>query len=378
MYKKFIVGHIDPLSRYSVQKRLFKIPIYNTMITRRYKFILLGIVGFVLLVALFFYRFHEQDDIVTPLLSDLKNQNEVLQTHEEQEQLQQRTEQEPNSTHNNVNESDNIDIEDIEFLFDDVVDSVNWEWFQSKLKDPKQVVKIRTHGSISYYQLAQAFDQNDLPEFYEILNDDKSSGYERIQAINFIGHISDRGNQEAAKVLMDYAQKPVNWDKWRSDAYYITVSKWISLTWLGYVGGEPVEKFLTDAIVPEGAIELAEQWYKGVPEAASSKESILNNLRGFAAKGLAYSDDPAVHELVRAEYEKEKQACIEAGKHSGGYFNQLIEAMTRIDIIKDIGMEGHKALSDGKGSYANMYLKYQVKYIIKKPSIDFNDIKIQF
>jgi hypothetical protein len=258
-------------------------------------------------------------------------------------------------------------------------DNEIWEDFQLKLRDPKQVVKVVPKSSMPYYQLAQAFDQNDLPEFYEILNDNNSSGYERYQAIHFIGQISDKGNQEAAKVLMDYVQKKEEgWDKWKQDARYLALSKSIALSWLGYVGGRDVEGFLKKAMTPEGVREIAQSWYKEVPESVSSEEALLSRLRGFAAKGLAYSDDFTVHELIRAEYEIERQACLDEGKTSGAYLGQLIEATTRIDIIKNIGVEGHKALSDGKGSYANMYLKYQVKYLLIKPTIDFNDVKIQF
>ncbi len=259
-------------------------------------------------------------------------------------------------------------------------DKQNIKDIESMLKDPKQIVKLHFYDGMPYYKYAQAFDQNDLSEFYEILNDPNSSPFERIHAINFIGHITDRGKIKVSKVLMEYVQKEIDWDRWqKDDAYYITVSKRFAMDWLGYVGckDKNVVEFLKKAMTSDGIREITKQWYKGVPESASSEKATIENLRGYAAKGIAYSDDPNLHELIRSEYEREKQTCINAGLVGDYYFYQLCEAVTRIDIIKDIGIEGHLALSDGKMSYDKTYLKYQIKYLIQKPTFDFNDINIK-
>jgi hypothetical protein len=342
--------------------------------SKRKLFIAGGITGIGLIVGIIVLISCTTLKKVTPLSSDLQSQNENPQRLEQTNQSEQQSEKEVKPSDNNSNK---IDTNDIKFLFKDIVESVDWEWFQLRLKDPKQVVKIPANGGLPYYKLAKFFDKSSLPEFYEVLNDSNSSGYERLQAINFIGQISDIGNQEAANKLKDYVKQKVNWEKWKGDNVDdIVYSKWAALDWLGYVGGEQVEDFLKEALKPDGIKELVKQWYKEVPSSAFSEKGVLDNIRGHAAKGLAYSGKPEIQELIRAEYEREKEVCIRAGLIGDYYFNQLIEAVTRIDIIKDIGIEGHRALYDGKGSSVNIYLKYQRKYLLSKPDGD-KVLKIQ-
>ena len=275
------------------------------------------------------------------------------------------------------NNSDNVNMNDIDFITNDIINSANQKLLQSMLTNPRQIVKMIPNGEMPYYQVSQAFDQNDLHTFFEILNDSNSTGYERLQATNFIYQISNRGNPETIKVLKDYIQKEVNWNKWESDWFSttsITLSKFNALDRLGYIGVKDVSGFLKKAMTTEGAKEIATQWYEGVPESSFPQNFVIENLRGSAAKALAYSDDPNIHELLRSEYEREKQALIAVGKDSDGYFNQLVEALTRIDVIKDIGIEAHKALSDGQNSYLKIYFKYQAKYSLVEINPDIEKL----
>jgi hypothetical protein len=120
---------------------------------------------------------------------------------------------------------------------------------------------------------------------------------------------------------------------------------------------------LKEAMTVDGAKELSKEWLVDIPQTTFS---VMDNLRGHAARGLAFSGNKEVHKLIKDEYEKERKACLAAGKTSGGYLNQLIEAMARIDIVKDIGLEGHRKLHDGKGSYSYLYQQYIRKYILFK------------
>ena len=331
------------------------------MIKKRIKFIAFVTLGLIIFSVLLFSKFRGQKDIaqISSSSSNIQSQRQV-----EDNISSQPSNPLPGIT---INTSPKVDMYDHEFLTGDIVDSADWELLQSRLRDPKQVVKVRAHGDMGHNKLAKAFDQNDLPAFYEVLNDDKSTGYERENAIIFIGQISDRGNIEAAKVLMDYVQKQENWDKTWHDANNIAFSKWHALDWLGYVGGndKDVEEFLKKAITQEGIEELTKQWYENLPKMSLTQKSVMENLRGFAIRGLAFSDNLEVHELIRSEYEREKQALIAAGKQYGGYyFNQVVEAMTRMDIIKDIGLDAHKALYDGEGSYSYTYRTYIRKYLL--------------
>lgn len=245
---------------------------------------------------------------------------------------------------------------------------VNYQRHQNILKTPKLLVALDDDHA-PYYALSQQFDESDLPSFIECLVDKGSSALICRQAANYIGLISKRGNDKAIGGLMEYFRQPVDWKRWsdnKSEMSAQVVAKWNALLWIGAIGGEDAEKYLLHVMTLDGAEEQAKEWLDGVPEVVFKRDSVLDNLRGSAANGLAFSANPSIHKMIVSEYNREKASLMAKNQVASGYFYQLCDAMARTDVLKEIGSEKHKMLYDGKGGYSDMYGKYVGKYMIQK------------
>lgn len=237
-------------------------------------------------------------------------------------------------------------------------------WEQHNLQVPKLLVKTQFHGAAPLQEIVQLYDESSLPQFYEILQDENCSGYELRMAVLYIGLISQRGNEQTTKELLDFFKRSLNWDNYRHIEREIDNSvfaKFHALGWMGFIGESDVEEILKRAMTVDGVKELAKEWLRDIP---STTFSVVDNLRGHAALGLAFSDKQEVQTLIKDEYEKERKVCLDAGKTSGAYINLLTDAMARMDIVKDIGLEAHRKLYDGRGSYSNLYSVYIRKYLL--------------
>ncbi|HUT31145.1 MAG TPA: hypothetical protein VMX13_15225 [Sedimentisphaerales bacterium] len=355
------------------------------MIVRTYKsLIAVAIGGLVVLVGLLVFRpcrspeptpahsldGRDHNPEPTPAHSlDGPNDKGALYTRREPRQLPQQPQRGSKSPTDIGLPPPELGGDELDFMADDTVDLIDSESTQVMMRDPRLLVKIHFQGATPYHSIAKSLDATSLPAFYEVLRDVNSSGYELDQAVIFIGQISERGNEEAANALVEFAKQGVNWDKWkwRDDEPEVdlhVISKWHALDSLGYIGGENAETVLRRAMTADGAKELTKEWLGGVPVSAFAQDSVVANLRGYAAKGLAFSPKPAMHDLIRSEYDRERQACIDAGVIAAAYFNQLCDAMARMDVVKEVGIEAHRALYDGQGSYSALYGKHIRKYLL--------------
>jgi hypothetical protein len=231
--------------------------------------------------------------------------------------------------------------------------------------EPKPMKVEKMAEKLFDYSAFNTSDESSLPQFYEILKDENISGYEVKMTVTSIGMISKRGNKQTVKELLDYYKRSVNWDKFLHNDREIdkhVFAKFAALNWMGFIGGNDVEEILKKAMTVDGCKELAKEWYVDV-DMPPTTYSTLDHLRGHAAMGLAYSEKQEVQDLIKAEYEKERKICLDAGKTSGGYINLLTDAMARIDIVKDIGLEAHRKLY-GEGSLSNLYQVYIRKYLL--------------
>ena len=95
-------------------------------------------------------------------------------------------------------------------------------------------------------------------------------------------------------------------------------------------------------------------------------DQVIDGARGLALRGLAYSASPQVRQIVLDEYDRERKACIAAGKtvDVGAYFAQACDARTRLDIMEEVGRDGHARLFDGEGSCSNLYQQHIRKYLL--------------
>jgi hypothetical protein len=74
-----------------------------------------------------------------------------------------------------------------------------------------------------------------------------------------------------------------------------------------------------NAITVEGTQALTKAWLSGVNPDVFKHQGVLDNLRGMAANGLAYSKKPEIRQLIEAEYEKEKLRISKSGEPRSYY-----------------------------------------------------------
>lgn len=104
-------------------------------------------------------------------------------------------------------------------------------------------------------------------------------------------------------------------------------------------------------------------WFAQVPAEVFPPENLLALIRGQAAMGLVYVNTPEALDLVRAEYNRERQACIAADKLSR-YYNYLASAMAQMDALKAIGYDRNKPTPSGREELAQS-MEFIEKYTLK-------------
>lgn len=203
---------------------------------------------------------------------------------------------------------------------------------------PQFGVKELTDGQYRHITDAvKHFTEADLPAFLEIIKEDRPPR-EYYPALEAIAYVSRKNDEKVVDALVDFLKSPVNWDKWLTDtkvANVVLTAKTQALTAMSKIGGDKAEAVLKRAITVEGAEEFSKAWIGGWPEEhALSKGDIVGTIRGRAADMLARSEK--CEDLVRAEYAKERQVCINSGKETQ-YFSGLISGLAYIDSVKEVG-----------------------------------------
>lgn len=220
-------------------------------------------------------------------------------------------------------------------------------------------------GRPPYPALAKNFTEADLPALFAILKDTGATPSERDGARGVIWNISRRNNDQVVEELAAFFKQPMNLEPWRSDPRALRdhIWEWMeTLETIGRVGGGRAEAILKQALTEDGAAALTRNWIAGVPPEFFSREAVLANTRGSAALGLAYLNTPAAQALVKAEYERERQECIQADTISRCY-QELSHAMMTMDLIQELGFEGERAWvgSDrGPDPIQKYFRKYQL------------------
>ncbi len=206
------------------------------------------------------------------------------------------------------------------------------------LKDPKQIFTLGFREP-NYTELAKNFTEADLPAFCEVLNDEDSPLAHKDKALELIACLAITNRDAAVDRLVDFMKRPVKWDKQAANVRWPVenvLAKNRAVMAICKIGGDKSEAFLKQLITPEGARDVAKDWLSGWPadEPYGNQQEVLGGLRGAAAYELARNE--ANWELVRREYARERQACIDSGRKSQ-YISGLISAMALIDAIKEVG-----------------------------------------
>jgi hypothetical protein len=211
-------------------------------------------------------------------------------------------------------------------------------------RDPKKVVRTY-RWEVPFPMLAANFTQADIPAFVAILNDDNRPANEQsgdnTVALGLIWRLSSRNNDRVAADLLEAFKKPIKFEQFTNNLRNlkdVLMGRRNILEAIGRVGGTNAEAILKQALTKEGARELSRAWFSQVPAEVFPPDNLVGLIRGGAAKGLVYINTPESLELVRAEYNRERQACIAADKLSR-YYNYLASALATMDALKAMGYD---------------------------------------
>jgi hypothetical protein len=233
---------------------------------------------------------------------------------------------------------------------------------------PKDIIHVNYLSSFPAYPIAKNLKKDTLPEFFAFLADDSCDGAALGKTVSMIYQLNDKNDDKAIERLLAFVKRPVDWDRWRDSKVQtaqIPAVKWQALETIGFLGGDNAERILKSAMTLEGAKELSKAWLPGVNATVLKHQSVLDNMRGAAANGLAYSKNPETRKLVEAEYDKEKSRLATSGEPKGYYASQLVDAMVKMEMVKEIGLDAYAALYDGESDLRNAYRKYLPKYRIQ-------------
>jgi hypothetical protein len=220
--------------------------------------------------------------------------------------------------------------------------------------------------------MKREYGDADPDRFYEMLETPPANARALGGAIAFVA-FQGRGEERAARAIEAFVKAPVDWSKWNGENKYgdaggLVNAKWRALDKMGMVGTQGTREFLTYAMTPWGARDVAAAWVDSMPpsDGGTTKEVVLDRIRGAAAVGLAYfGDQGGIKAAIASEYTGEKTRLIAEGKGSGPYFNLLCEAMIRMAVIDDIGTDEYALmhfLSGAHNAFINVTLQYGKKY----------------
>jgi hypothetical protein len=211
-------------------------------------------------------------------------------------------------------------------------------------RDPDKVVRMY-RWDIPFPMLAARFTQADIPAFVAILKDDNRPANEQsgdyTVALGLIWRLSSRNDDRVAAELLEAFKKPINFAQLTNNLRNlrdVLMCRRNILEAIGRVGGTNGESILKQALSNQGAKELSKAWFTEVPREVFPPDNLLAVIRGGAAMGLVFVNTPEALELVRAEYNRERQACVTADKLSR-YYNYLASAMACMDALKAMGYD---------------------------------------
>lgn len=205
--------------------------------------------------------------------------------------------------------------------------------------DPKEYVKMRWSSGVPYEKTRLIYKPDSLPTFYALLDDIDYKDH-WLQIVEIISYISD--DKKSIPVILNYISRP---DKEILDypGRYIW-NKCVALRWIGMIGGEEVDKTLSQALSTEGARNLVREWIdsplistKTLDE--KTKNRFTDCIQGAAAIGIVLSQNQESYKLVEELYKKIITSHMNDGPRYPDLYNKLIEAKATHLTIQEIGFE---------------------------------------
>ncbi len=198
-----------------------------------------------------------------------------------------------------------------------------------------------------------------VPVLHRMLRDKKYAPYWHNIA-EIIGYISNDPNSVYA--LLDYFQRD---DTWNLDTDIKLDGKIKSLSYVGYIGGEPASRILRSCAAIQGAEDLAKNWIDkkyidDIPD-FQNKENVINQIRYSAMMGLVFTETNENSDFIKNIYEQERAYC-EANKVKTRFFQDMVNVMALREYVSANGVEAYKNLLEDQkidvlSQYADKYNK---------------------
>ncbi|MEW6358165.1 MAG: hypothetical protein AB1696_17665 [Planctomycetota bacterium] len=244
--------------------------------------------------------------------------------------------------------------------------------YETSVRDPGQFVRMWPDGAHGFtcHIARQCYTMKDLPRIYPLLEDPTCDEYWGL-VVQLIGAVSDLGNAESVKVLADYLRRPDNaqWAKCKKNDTIacMVIRKTYALQGLGMVGGNEATEVLENAFTPEGAAELAKEWIEEAKDYSDGgKEGVVAKIRGQAAQGIVYLQNPRLNRLLDQVYDEEFRKWCEFRNGRGEcswLFGDMVEAMAAKAFIAEKGLEEWSKIDGSFQDQLNTLSPYRRKYM---------------
>lgn len=228
----------------------------------------------------------------------------------------------------------------------------------------------------SYENIVTHFDHDDLPAFYDLLEDGSRSRiwYKGLLAIAFLGE-----SPESSKVLRRFIERAGTFKDFRQVEN--VHDKALALEYLGLIGDELALDTLILASTREGAISLGARWIHDDIPFANSRGDFTVDLRFRAARGLVYTQDPDNIKVVEGMYDDAvRTARPIINRHDDVWevldnlpveergavrlYGEMAYVMAIREVIDEIGLEAYKPaiydLSALPASFRSHWKRYDI------------------
>jgi hypothetical protein len=168
-----------------------------------------------------------------------------------------------------------------------------------------------------------------------------------------LGYLSK--NPASVDAMMDYFQRADEWNvnpnepTARAMGRRRVTEKMLALQWIGRIDPERATPILQKALTLQGAEELAAKWINDprLPEFSLTRAQTIGFIRGYAGKGLIFTQKPENIDLVIALARESNEPINDPAVRQ--QYGQLVDALMYHLMIQDMGMEQHLISYTGRG-----------------------------
>lgn len=229
-----------------------------------------------------------------------------------------------------------------------------------------------------YTDATRELDRECLPLLRDMLKDPAYKNRWRSMS-NMLAWLSDSRDEASLNAILAYVRRPDLWnDAERSDGRgnVNVYGKAAAVGLLGFFDLDSATSTLRRAFTEDGAEELIGAWVN-MPHAVddySALETIMD-IRMQAASGLALSRVPENISLIEEQIEElahwtwsseylqseDVEDVMDSSLDGGVPYLALVDAMTRLDMIKDVGVEEFLRHNDTSNGFS-LAVPYMNKY----------------